>query len=203
MPTAGQIASFEDDDPPPGALPWVGGHGPTPEVVVVDPDPAWPELFDAVAERLRGALGPRVLQLDHVGSTAVPGLAAKPFIDIDLVVADPGDEAAYVPPLVAAGFDLRVREPWWWGHRMLRLPDPPCNLHVVGPESPVPWRDRLFRDHLRRTPDDLELYARTKREAARAALAAGEHGMQYNARKQAVLREIHARACTAAGLTDG
>lgn len=203
MPTAGEIASFEDPDPPAGAVPWVGGHGPTPQVTVVDPDPAWPEVFAALAEVVRAALGPLVLQLDHVGSTAVPGLAAKPLVDIDLVVADPADEPAYVPALEAVGFVLRVREPWWWEHRMLRFEDPLCNLHVVGPDSPVPWRDRIFRDHLRRTPADLELYARTKRAASRASQAAGEHGMEYNARKQAVLREIHERAYAQAGLSPG
>ena len=200
MPTAAQIARFEEDDPPPGAVPWVGGHGPTPEVTVVDPDPAWPQVFVALAAVVRGALGPRVLQLDHVGSTAVPGLAAKPVVDIDLVVADPADEPAYVPPLESAGFVLRVREPWWWQHRLLRLGSPMCNLHVVGPDSPVPWRDRLFRDHLRRSAEDRRLYERAKRAASREALAAGEHGMQYNARKQEVLRAIHERAFAAAGL---
>ncbi len=203
MPTAGQISCFDDDDPPPGAVPWVDGLGPGTEVTVVDPDPAWAEAGSALAAVVRAALGPRVLQLDHIGSTAVPGLAAKPVVDLDLVVADPADEAAWVPPLVAAGFVLRVREPWWWEHRMLRFAQPACHLHVVGPDSPVPWRDRIFRDHLRRTPEDLELYARTKREASRGALAAGEHGMQYNARKQAVLREIHLRAYAEAGLSPG
>jgi len=203
VPDAAIIASFEDEDPPPGESPWVDGLGPTRQVTVVDPDPGWPRVFAALAGVVRGALGPRALQLEHMGSTSVPGLAAKPIIDIDLVVADPADEPAYVPPLVAAGFVLRVREPWWWQHRMLRLDGPLCNLHVVGPDSPVPWRDRVFRDHLRRCPDDRELYARAKREASRAALAAGEHGMQYNRRKQDVVREIHHRAFVAAGLLPG
>lgn len=81
-------------------------------------------------ERIRAALGERALQIEHVGSTAVPGLAAKPIIDINLVVADTRDEDAYVPDLEAAGYVLRVREPEWFEHRMFRGGDPRVNLHV-------------------------------------------------------------------------
>jgi GrpB-like predicted nucleotidyltransferase (UPF0157 family) len=81
-------------------------------------------------------LGWRVLQLEHVGSTSVPGLAAKPVIGIDLTVADPGREQDYVPALEAARFQLLIREPWWYGHLMLRADQPPCNLHVFGFDSP-------------------------------------------------------------------
>jgi GrpB-like predicted nucleotidyltransferase (UPF0157 family) len=77
-----------------------------------------------------------VLQLEHVGSTSVPGLAAKPVIDIDLTVADPGRERDYVPALEMIGFRLMIREPWWHGHRMLQADEPPCNLHVFGFDSP-------------------------------------------------------------------
>src|SRR5690606_23468257 len=129
-------------------------------------------------------LGFRVLSLEHVGSTAVPGLAAKPVIDVDLVVADPDDEDAYVPALVAAGFELRVREPWWFGHRVLRTLQPRSHLHVFGLDSPEPVKRRIFRDWLRSNEEDRVRYARAKREAAAEANAAGEHGMQYNARKE-------------------
>src|SRR5688500_5368334 len=80
-------------------------------VLLVEYDPAWPDLFEREAERIRAALGESALQIEHVGSTAVPGLAAKPIIDINLVVADSTDEDAYVPALEAAGYVLRVREP--------------------------------------------------------------------------------------------
>ncbi len=200
MPTPAEIMSFEEGTPPPGVTPWVGGAGPSRMVVVVDPDPSWPARYDGLAALIRSALGPRVLALDHIGSTSVPGLAAKPVVDIDLVVADTTDEEAYVPALEAVGFALHAREPWWGGHRLLRHPDPACHLHVFPPEHAAPWRDRLFRDHLRRTPEDLELYARTKREASAATTAAREDGIQYNRRKQDVIREIHHRAFVAAGL---
>lgn len=201
VPTPQQIASFADDvEPPPGASPYVGGAGPSRVFEVVAPDPAWPDHYAELAARVRAALGTRVLALDHIGSTSVPGLAAKPVVDLDLVVADPADEESYVPALEATGFVLAIREPWWWEHRLLRADAPAANLHVFGPDSPAPWRDRVFRDWLRVCADDRELYAATKQEAARAALGAGEHVMQYNARKQAVVREIHHRAFVAAGL---
>lgn len=200
MPSRAEIVSFEDDTPPPGQSPWVPGTGPSPTVDVAEPDVAWAEWFALLDGRIREALGWRVLAVEHVGSTAVPGLPAKPIIDVDLIVADPDDEAAYVPALEAAGFELRVREPWWFGHRMLRAADPSCHLHVFGPDSPEPVRHRLFRDWLRGNPEERIRYAEAKRAAARAALDAGEHMMQYNARKERVVREIYGRAFRATGL---
>jgi GrpB-like predicted nucleotidyltransferase (UPF0157 family) len=202
VPTPQQIATFDDDEPPPGRSPLVGDPGPVTPIRVVDPDPTWPERFALLAERVRASLGPRVLTLDHIGSTSVPGLAAKPVIDLDLVVADPADEAAYVPPLESAGFVLAIREPWCWEHRLLRHRDPAANLHVFGPECPIPWRDRVFRDHLRSSAEDRALYAEAKRAAAVASTRAGERVQQYNARKEEVLRAVHRRAFTAAGLLD-
>lgn len=172
-------------------------------VPLAEPDPALATWFDRLEAQVRGALGTRALTVDHIGSTSVPGLAAKPVIDIDLVVADPSDEAGYVPALEAVGFSLWVREPWWDEHRLLRHDDPRCNLHVFGPGSSGPWRDRVFRDWLRVCEHDRDLYARAKRAASDAAVAAAEHSMQYNARTQDVIREIHSRAFAAAGLIDG
>jgi GrpB-like predicted nucleotidyltransferase (UPF0157 family) len=177
----------------PGAAPAVG-------IKVADPDPAWPRQYDILADRIRDALGWRVLQLEHVGSTAVPGLAAKPVIDIDLTVADPGREQDYVPTLETIGFRLVIREPWWYGHRVLRADRPLCNLHVFGFDSPEPVKHRIFRDWLHGNPAERDHYAAAKHQAASAANAAREHVMQYNARKQPVIREIYHRAFTAAGL---
>jgi GrpB-like predicted nucleotidyltransferase (UPF0157 family) len=203
VPSAEEIVTFLDDTPPPGESPYVPGFASEAGVAVVPYAVSWPETFAEVERQVREALGFRVLSLEHVGSTSVPGLAAKPVIDVDLVVADPDDEAAYVPPLERAGFVLRIREPWWYRHRLLRHDDPRANLHVFGPESPEPVRHRLFRDWLRSHPGDRELYASVKREAAHAANAGGESVEQYNARKQQVLREIYARAFEAAGLLRG
>jgi GrpB-like predicted nucleotidyltransferase (UPF0157 family) len=180
----------------------VAGAAPATGIDVTDPDPSWPRQYDDIASRIRDALGWRALQLEHVGSTSVPGLAAKPIIDVDLTVADPSREQDYVPGLETIGFRLTVREPWWYVHRMLRADKPRCNLHVFGFDSPEPIRQRIFRDWLRGNPEDRDRYAAAKREAASRANAGGEHVMQYNARKQQVIREIYHRAFVAAGLLD-
>lgn len=200
MATPEEIVRFDDAEPPPGSSPWVGGAGPGREVAVVDPDPTWPEQAAGLVATVRAALGPTVVSLEHVGSTSVPGLPAKPIIDLLLVVPDPADEDAYVPALEQQGFVLTVREPWWHGHRLLRHGQPRTNLHVLERGSAEAERMLMFRDWLRSRPDDRELYAEAKRAAAAAAAEAGEHVMQYNARKQAVVREIYGRVFAAAGL---
>ncbi|MGB0101198.1 MAG: GrpB family protein, partial [Nocardioides sp.] len=122
----------------------------TPATVQVVPyDPTWPQAYAAVRDRVIAALGDRVLRIEHVGSTSVPGLWAKPVIDADLTVADSGDEDAWLPELEAAGFVLRVREPDWEEHRCLRGSEPTTNLHVFSPGAREPQRHRLFRDWLR------------------------------------------------------
>jgi GrpB-like predicted nucleotidyltransferase (UPF0157 family) len=194
--------SFHDSPPPPGADPWVPGAAPAVGIEVADPDPAWPRQYDHLAGRIRAALGWRVLQLEHVGSTSIPGLAAKPIIDIDLTVADPGREQDYIPGLETIGFQLVIREPWRYGHRALVTDEPRCNLHVFGFESPEPVKHRIFRDWLRGNPAERDRYAVAKRQAAAEANAGGEHVMQYNARKQQVIEEIYRRAFVAAGLLE-
>jgi GrpB-like predicted nucleotidyltransferase (UPF0157 family) len=170
----------------------VGGAPPQYQpVVVADYDPEWPRWFETAAARIREALGDRVLRLDHVGSTSVPGLAAKPLIDINMVVADTTDEAAYVQPLEAIGYELRAREPDWYEHRLLRGFDPPVNLHVFPPGCEEVERTVRFRDRLRSNAADRELYERTKRE-----LAAREwkYVQNYADAKSEVIAEIMARA---------
>jgi GrpB-like predicted nucleotidyltransferase (UPF0157 family) len=200
MPSRAEIVSFDDSAPPPGASPWVPGIAPDIGIEVADPDPDWPRQYRVLAGRIREALGWRVLQLEHVGSTSVPGLPAKPIIDIDLTVADPGHEQDYIPALETTGFRLVIREPWWYGHRALRADEPRCNLHVFGFDSPESVRHRIFRDWLRGNLGERDRYAAAKRQAASEANAAGEHVMQYNARKEQVIREIYHRAFVAAGL---
>jgi GrpB-like predicted nucleotidyltransferase (UPF0157 family) len=200
MPTPEQIVTFFDPPVPEGHSPWVGGVQPTSEITIADPDPAWPTWYLDLQQRIRDALGARALQVEHVGSTSVPDLPAKPVIDVELIVADPDDEASWLPALESAGFALRVREPWWYGHRMLRSEHPAANVHVFGPDSPEPWRQRIFRDHLRRDAADRVRYGAVKRAAAAEAVARGEHVQQYNLRKEQELRRIYARAFEAAGL---
>jgi GrpB-like predicted nucleotidyltransferase (UPF0157 family) len=194
--------TFDDSPPPPGAKAWVAAAPRAIGVEVTDPDPSWPQQFCVLTNRIQEALGWRVLQLEHVGSTAVPGLPAKPVIDVDLTVADPGREQDYIPALEKVGFWLAIREPWWYGHRVLRADEPRCNLHVFGFDSPEPVKHRIFRNWLRGNPSERDRYAAAKRQAAAEANARGEHDMQYNARKQQVIREIYHRAFVAAGLLE-
>jgi GrpB-like predicted nucleotidyltransferase (UPF0157 family) len=202
MPSRAEIVTFDDSPPPAGANAWVAGAAPVTGIDVADPDPDWPQQYRVLAARIQEALGWRVLQLEHVGSTSVPGLAAKPVIDIDLTVADPGREQDYIPALEKTGFGLVIREPWWYGHRVLRADEPPCNLHVFGFDSPELVKHRIFRDWLRGNPAERDRYAAAKREAAAEANSRGEHVMQYNARKEQVIREIYHRAFVAAGLLE-
>jgi GrpB-like predicted nucleotidyltransferase (UPF0157 family) len=104
--------------------------------------------------------------IEHAGSTSVPGLAAKPIIDIVLAVADSADEEAYVPALESAGYELRIREPDWYQHRLLRGPANAINLHVFSSGCPEIRRMLAFRDWLRDNADDHQLYERTKRALA-------------------------------------
>jgi GrpB-like predicted nucleotidyltransferase (UPF0157 family) len=158
---------------------------------LADYDPAWPGLFDVEAERIRAALGDRVLLLEHVGSTSVPGLAAKPIIDILLAVADPADEAAYVPPMEAAGYVLWIREPGWFAHRSFKGPDTDINLHVLPAGCPEIDRMLAFRDHLRSDAADRSLYERTKRELAARRW---KYVQNYADAKNGVVDDILARA---------
>jgi GrpB-like predicted nucleotidyltransferase (UPF0157 family) len=169
---------------------WVSNRPPATPIAIVDADPSWPEQFDELSAHIRRSLGDCVLELDHVGSTSVPGLPAKPVIDIDLTVADSTDEAAYIPALEGLGFVFLLREPGWHGHRLLKAASPLANLHVWGPDCPEVIRHRMFRDWLRQHSDDRARYAEAKWAAASAANIAHEDGMAYNERKQPIVRQI-------------
>jgi GrpB-like predicted nucleotidyltransferase (UPF0157 family) len=160
-------------------------------ITLVDYDPNWPQLYTREADRIRSVLGNRVLLLEHAGSTSVQGLAAKPKIDIVLVVADTTDEAAYVSDLEAAGYVLRVREPDWFEHRMFGGPDTVINLHVFSAGCPEVEKMLLFRDYLRRNEADRQLYERTKRELAAKVW---RYTQNYADAKTAVVQEILSRA---------
>src|SRR5690242_16859614 len=145
----------------------IGGVAPLNGPIQIDDyNPEWPALFEREAARIRAALGDRIVLLEHVGSTSVSGLAAKPRIDILLVVPNSADEPSYVPPLQAAGYVLRIREPDWHEHRVFKGPDTDVNLHVFSPGSTEIDRMLLFRDWLRSHPADRQLYERAKRELA-------------------------------------
>lgn len=142
-------------------------------VVVVGPDPAWPGLFAQERAAITSALGSTALSVEHVGSTSVPGLPAKPVIDVLLLVPDSADEPAYLPALLAVGYHLRVREPDWLEHRVVarRLANGDShdvNVHVFSPgvADREVARMRMFRDWLCTHREDRDRYAATKRELA-------------------------------------
>ncbi|MBM0237638.1 GrpB family protein [Micromonospora sp. ATA32] len=159
-------------------------------IVIEDYDPAWVDRFAAASSSLNEVLGGLIISVEHVGSTSVPGLAAKPIIDIDLLIEDTTEESRYIPALERLGYRLVLREPWWHGHRMLVSPAEDVNLHVWPQDAPEPVRHRLFRNWLRSHPEDRELYATTKRRLARDT--AHQPG-DYSLAKNAVIDDIYAR----------
>ncbi|HTN80731.1 MAG TPA: GrpB family protein [Acidimicrobiales bacterium] len=144
----------------------VGGLEPVRRIVIVDHDPTWPERYEVERTRILDALGDRALDIQHIGSTSVPGLAAKPIVDICVTVADVDDDPSFSPDLVAAGYELRVREE---GHRMFRTPVRDVHVHVYGEGSPeiVAYLD--LRDWLRTDEDGRARYAAVKRELSTRA----------------------------------
>ena len=160
----------------------------TDKLYLAEPDPQWAQVFATHERRIRQAIGSTGLAVHHVGSTSVAGLAAKPIIDILLVVPDITAEEDYLAPLVDAGYVLRVREP---GHRMLRTPARDVHLHVHQPDAPDPTDLLLFRDRLRSHPEERELYESTKRELLEREWT---HMQAYADAKDQVIAEIKERA---------
>jgi GrpB-like predicted nucleotidyltransferase (UPF0157 family) len=170
-------------------------------VLLVDYDPDWPAQFEQERDAIRGALGDRALRVEHVGSTSVPGLAAKPVIDIMLVVPDTTDEPAYVPALERAGYRLQIRDLEWHQHRVFvkRLDDGDdrnVNLHVYRDGCVQGDRDLVFRDWLRSNDADRELYERTKRTLAARVW---KYMQNYADAKTEVIEDIRSRAGEPAG----
>ncbi len=163
-------------------------------VTLVAYDPSWPRLYAAEAEKIRAALGEAARVLEHVGSTSIPGMSAKPVLDILLAVPQSSDEDAYVPALTAQGFRLHLREPDWEQHRLLKGEAPAVNLHVFSPGSREITRMLAFRDRCRAEPAEFDLYLSTKR-----ALAARtwRHVQHYANAKSEIVEAIIARALAA------
>jgi len=159
-------------------------------------DPNWPALFSKLETRVRRALGDKVLMLEHVGSTSIEGLSAKPIIDMLLVVVDSADEESYVPSLENQGFLLRIREPDWYEHRLLKGTELKANLHVFSEGCEEAKRMLTFRDWLRTHDKDKELYEKKKHHLARQTWKYTQH---YADAKTEVVQEILSRAMDEAG----
>jgi GrpB-like predicted nucleotidyltransferase (UPF0157 family) len=166
------------------------------KIVLADYDPAWPALFEREAARIRSILGDDVRLLEHVGSTSIPGMAAKPVIDILLAVPDSSDEPSYIPRLEAAGYVLRIREPDWHEHRLCKGPDTNINLHIFSIGSPELVRMLVFRDRLRSDPVAFERYLSAKRALADEDW---EFVQQYADAKSEVVEALIAEALAASG----
>jgi GrpB-like predicted nucleotidyltransferase (UPF0157 family) len=136
------------------------------EIRIVDYDPNWLAQYQTHAKKIAEALGDALLRIEHIGSTSVPGLGAKPIIDILVVVADSADEASYLPRLEAVGYELRVREPDFYEHRMLRTPTRDAHIHVFSPGAPEIIRVLTLRDRLRTNAEERKRYEDTKRRLA-------------------------------------
>jgi len=170
----------------------VGGLTPlSSSIRIVDYDPRWPRRFELEAGRIRSVLADRALRVEHVGSTAVPGLPAKPIIDMVLVVADSAQETGYAGPLEKIGYRLHIREPGWHEHRMFKGPEQDVNLHVFSASCPEIDRMLALRDRLRTSQSDRELYGRFKRALARREW---KYTQNYADAKTAVIEEIMSRA---------
>lgn len=167
---------------------FVNGVPPIENVTVVAYDPTWPEIYSTLASTIKNKLGSNLLKIDHVGSTAVPGLAAKPVIDIDLTVTDAADEETYVLALESLGYKLIVREPRFHGHRLFHYDNPRVNLHVFTRDTPETARHLLFRDWLRQSEKDCNLYADVKFEAIKGCSLDIQ---KYHENKSKVVRDIY------------
>ncbi|GAA1825840.1 GrpB family protein [Agromyces salentinus] len=176
------------------ALDLIGGR----EALTVDlhdPDPGWPGRYAEHRQRILEALSAADVEIEHIGSTSVPGLAAKPIIDIVVTVADITAEEDYLDDLLDAGYELRVREP---GHRLVRTPARDVHVHLLERGDPAVDEYLLLRDHLRSDADDRDLYERTKR----MLLSRRWDDMNdYADAKSEVILEIKARARAARGVT--
>ena len=176
---------------------WIQGQTPLNTTVeLVDCDPDWPNQYQQHRRKIVEQLGDKIVLLEHVGSTSVPGLAAKARIDILLIVESSADEAAYVPELEAAGFEPHIREADWHEHRCLKGFDPDANLHVFSPGCVEIERMVGFRDWLRTHDDDRLLYESTKRQLAAQQW---DFVQDYADAKSAMVEEIRLRA----GLPEG
>lgn len=160
-------------------------------IKLMEYDSHWNELFKREDDRIRSVLGEKVLLLEHVGSTSVPGLCAKPIIDILLVVSDSSNETSYIPDLETAGYKLRIREPEWFEHRMLKGPDTDIHLHVFSEGAAEIERMLRFRDWLRANETDRNKYASVKRKLAKKEW---RHVQHYADEKSSIVKEIMDRA---------
>ena len=168
-----------------------GSELPAVPLVVVNYDPVWPQAYERWRSLVTAALGGTAVRIDHVGSTSVPGMAAKPIVDIQVSVADLSSESRYVPALQALGLVLRSRDEL---HRFLRPPASQAHdvhVHVCAVGGQWERVHLLFRDYLRAHPVACHRYAEAKRAGARRW---SDDGWAYGAAKTGVILDIMEQA---------
>ena len=158
------------------------------EIKVIPYSPDWPKRFEKEKQKIQAALGRYVEYIDHIGSTAVPGLSAKPIIDIQVSVADPDDESKLLLQMQKQGYVLRVREK---GRRMFRTPELDVHIHVCKVSSDWERRHLLFRDWLRHDSADRKAYQKLKERLAKEDWRTMNH---YAGAKSDLIREITSHA---------
>jgi GrpB-like predicted nucleotidyltransferase (UPF0157 family) len=155
---------------------------------LVDYNPLWPQAFAEEATRIKAALGDRVLAIEHYGSTAVPGLQAKPIIDLQIGVADIGDGLRFIEPMAGLGYDYAgdqgIPEHHIFGKGKART----HLAHVVVYEGEQWVRSLRFRDRLRSEPEVRAAYQALKAALAASAATRGE----YTAGKTAFVERMSA-----------
>ncbi len=134
------------------------------QIDIVAYRPVWVTEFMQHEEKIRNALGSVALCIEHIGSTSVPELAAKPVIDMLVVVDDPSKEDLYLPAMIECGYELRVREPDFEEHRMFRTPERDVHIHIFPKGSGEIERYLLFRDFLRFDSETRIKYETLKRK---------------------------------------
>jgi GrpB-like predicted nucleotidyltransferase (UPF0157 family) len=173
---------------------------PAPDAITVaDYDPSWPRIYAAERAQIEAVAGARVLALEHIGSTAIPGLCAKPVIDMMAAVAQLSDGAALIEPLAARGY--RLIETGMTGRLLLRKdaaePGVRAHLHIVEQATWDTRNERLLRDYLLEHPEAAQAYGDLKR---RLAAAHAEDGLAYTKAKTDLIQSLVDRARAERGL---
>ena len=173
----------------------VGKINPLNKTIDLEPyNPEWPSIYARLERQIRDTLGNKALLIEHVGSTSIPELSAKPVIDIVLAVSNSADENSYLPPLERSGYVLRICEPDWYEHRLLRSPTIDANIHVFSQLCEEIDRMLAFRNRLRTNDADRSLYERVKQELAARKW---KHTQNYADAKSDVILKILDRAFSA------
>ena len=166
------------------------------EIKIVPYDKNWPLRYKTEKKKIEKAIASQEHHIEHVGSTSIEGLPAKPIIDIQVSIQDPNDESSFVPALEEQGYILRVREE---GHRMMRTSKLDVHIHICQIGSDWERRHLLFRDWLRHNETDRKAYGDLKEKLSKQSWETMNH---YADAKGDLIQEITKRAEAWAAASD-